>query len=111
MMRMGGAEALGPILMGLSKPVHVLERGSGVEEIVNMAAIAVVHAQVGVLGSQVIRHDRAAKWPEIPCSEENNEGQKEFRSITAGLVEVGRTCRSRVGLGGGSASQRLTAAP
>ena len=50
MMRMGGAEALGPILMGMAKPVHVLARGSGVEEIVNMAAIAVVHAQVGVLG-------------------------------------------------------------
>jgi malate dehydrogenase (oxaloacetate-decarboxylating)(NADP+) len=52
MMRMGGAEALGPILMGLAKPVHVLARGSGVEEIVNMAAIAVVHAQLGVMGIQ-----------------------------------------------------------
>jgi phosphotransacetylase len=36
--------------MGMAKPVHVLARGSEVEEIVNMAAIAVVHAQVGVLG-------------------------------------------------------------
>jgi malate dehydrogenase (oxaloacetate-decarboxylating)(NADP+) len=52
MMRMGGAEALGPILMGLAKPVHVLARGCGVEEIVNMTSIAVVHAQVGVLGIQ-----------------------------------------------------------
>jgi malate dehydrogenase (oxaloacetate-decarboxylating)(NADP+) len=52
MMRMGGAEALGPILMGMAKPVHVLARGCGVEEIVNMASIAVVHAQVGVLGIQ-----------------------------------------------------------
>ncbi|MGH9397015.1 MAG: NADP-dependent malic enzyme [Terriglobia bacterium] len=43
MMRLGGAEALGPILMGLSKPVHVLQRGATVEEIVNMAAIAVAH--------------------------------------------------------------------
>jgi malate dehydrogenase (oxaloacetate-decarboxylating)(NADP+) len=62
MMRMGGAEALGPILMGMAKPVHVLARGSGVEEIVNMAAIAVVHAQAGVLG---IRQSaaRAAKTP------------------------------------------------
>jgi malate dehydrogenase (oxaloacetate-decarboxylating)(NADP+) len=50
MMRIGGAEALGPILIGMAKPVHVLARGSEVEEIVNMAAIAVVHAQVGVLG-------------------------------------------------------------
>ena len=51
MMRMGGAEALGPILMGMAKPVHVLARGCGVEEIVNMAAIAVVHAQVGRAGN------------------------------------------------------------
>jgi malate dehydrogenase (oxaloacetate-decarboxylating)(NADP+) len=52
MMRIGGAEALGPILMGMAKPVHVLERGAEVEEIVNMAAIAVVHAQTGILGVQ-----------------------------------------------------------
>jgi malate dehydrogenase (oxaloacetate-decarboxylating)(NADP+) len=45
MMRIGGAESLGPILMGLCKPVHVLQRGASVEEIVNMAAIAVVDAQ------------------------------------------------------------------
>ncbi|MBI1982897.1 MAG: NADP-dependent malic enzyme [Acidobacteria bacterium] len=45
MMRIGGAEALGPILMGMAKPVHVLQRGAGVEEIINVAAIAVVHAQ------------------------------------------------------------------
>jgi malate dehydrogenase (oxaloacetate-decarboxylating)(NADP+) len=45
MMRIGGAESLGPILMGMSKPVHVLQRGATVEEIVNMAAIAVVDAQ------------------------------------------------------------------
>ena len=62
MMRMGGAEALGPILMGLSKPVHVLARGCGVEEIVNMTSIAVVHAQVGVLGIQQSAH-RAGMTP------------------------------------------------
>jgi len=44
MLRLGGAEALGPILMGLSKPVHVLQRGATVEEIVNIAAIAAAHA-------------------------------------------------------------------
>jgi malate dehydrogenase (oxaloacetate-decarboxylating)(NADP+) len=44
MLRLGGAEALGPILMGLSKPVHILQRGAAVEEIVNMAAIAGAHA-------------------------------------------------------------------
>jgi len=53
MMRIGGAEALGPILMGMAKPVHVLQRGAEVEEIVNMAAIAVVDAQTGILGVQL----------------------------------------------------------
>jgi malate dehydrogenase (oxaloacetate-decarboxylating)(NADP+) len=43
--RIGGMEAIGPILMGLSKPVHVLQRGAEVSEIVNMATIAVVDAQ------------------------------------------------------------------
>jgi len=52
-MRIGGAEALGPILMGMAKPVHVLQRGAEVEEIVNMAAIAVVDAQTGILGVQL----------------------------------------------------------
>ena len=42
---LGGADAVGPILMGLSKPVHVLQRGAEVNEIVNVAAIAVVDAQ------------------------------------------------------------------
>jgi len=45
MMEMGGAEAVGPILLGLKKSVHVLQLGSSVREIVNMVAIAVVDAQ------------------------------------------------------------------
>jgi len=43
--RLGGAEAIGPILMGMRRPVHVLQRGCEVKDIVNMAAIAVVDAQ------------------------------------------------------------------
>jgi malate dehydrogenase (oxaloacetate-decarboxylating)(NADP+) len=43
--KIGGAETIGPILMGMSKPVHLLSRGAEVEEIVNMAAIAVIDAQ------------------------------------------------------------------
>ncbi|SEO26253.1 NADP-dependent malic enzyme [Mucilaginibacter sp. OK283] len=42
----GGAEAVGPILLGLKKPVHVLQLGSSVREIVNMVTIAVITAQV-----------------------------------------------------------------
>jgi malate dehydrogenase (oxaloacetate-decarboxylating)(NADP+) len=41
----GGAEAVGPILLGMNKPVHVLQLGSSVREIVNMVTIAVVDAQ------------------------------------------------------------------
>jgi len=43
--KIGGAEMFGPILMGMSKPVHLLARGAEVEDIVNMAAIAVIDAQ------------------------------------------------------------------
>jgi len=39
-------ETIGPILLGLKKPVHVLQLGSSVREIVNMVAIAVVEAQL-----------------------------------------------------------------
>jgi len=43
--RIGGAELIGPLLAGLSKPVHVLQRGSEVNDIVHVAAMAVVDAQ------------------------------------------------------------------
>jgi malate dehydrogenase (oxaloacetate-decarboxylating)(NADP+) len=43
--KVGGGELIGPILMGMSRPVHVLQRSATVEEIVNVAAIAVVDAQ------------------------------------------------------------------
>lgn len=42
---MGGAEAIGPVLLGMKKPVHILQLGSSVREIVNMVTIAVVDAQ------------------------------------------------------------------
>lgn len=42
--RIGNAEVIGPILMGMSKPVHVLQKGAEVNDIVNMIAIAVVEA-------------------------------------------------------------------
>ena len=42
---LGGGESVGPILMGMNKPVHVLQRGDSVEDIVKMAAIAVVDVQ------------------------------------------------------------------
>jgi len=41
----GGAEILGPVLMGMARPVHLLARGAEVEEIINVVAIAVVDAR------------------------------------------------------------------
>ncbi|GAA4382424.1 NADP-dependent malic enzyme [Hymenobacter koreensis] len=41
----GGAEVIGPVLMGMRKPVHILQLGATVRDIVNMTAIAVVDAQ------------------------------------------------------------------
>jgi malate dehydrogenase (oxaloacetate-decarboxylating)(NADP+) len=43
--KIGGGETIGPILMGMSRPVHVLQRTATVEQIVSVAAIAVVDAQ------------------------------------------------------------------
>lgn len=45
LMEIGGAEAIGPILLGMKKPVHILQLGSSIREIVNMTATAVVDAQ------------------------------------------------------------------
>jgi len=52
LMEFGGAEAIGPILMGMRKPIHVLQRGSSVSDIFNMTAIAVVDAQVAAKKDQ-----------------------------------------------------------
>ncbi|HIC89299.1 MAG TPA: phosphotransacetylase, partial [Anaerolineae bacterium] len=43
--RLGGAEAIGPVLMGMGKPIHVLQTGAEVRDIVNVATLAVVDAQ------------------------------------------------------------------
>jgi len=43
--KVSGGSIIGPILMGMSRPVHVLQQGAQVEEIVDVAAIAVVDAQ------------------------------------------------------------------
>jgi len=43
--RLGGAEAIGPMLVGMDKPVHVMQRGDEVKDIVNLAGVAAVDAQ------------------------------------------------------------------
>jgi malate dehydrogenase (oxaloacetate-decarboxylating)(NADP+) len=57
----GGAEAVGPILLGMKKPVHVLQLGSSVREIVNMVTIAVIDAQVKCAEANAKPKNRKAK--------------------------------------------------
>src|SRR5690625_2470031 len=45
LMEVAGFDTIGPVLMGLNKPVHILQLGSTVRQIVNMVAVAVVDAQ------------------------------------------------------------------
>jgi malate dehydrogenase (oxaloacetate-decarboxylating)(NADP+) len=42
---LGGVESIGPVLLGMDRPVHALPKGCSVRDIVNMAAVAVVDAQ------------------------------------------------------------------
>jgi len=42
---LNGADSIGPIMVGLSKSVHILQLGASVEEMVNMTAVAVIDAQ------------------------------------------------------------------
>jgi malate dehydrogenase (oxaloacetate-decarboxylating)(NADP+) len=42
---LNAVESIGPIMLGMRKPVHILQLGASVEEIVNMAAVAVIDAQ------------------------------------------------------------------
>ncbi|MCC6277071.1 MAG: NADP-dependent malic enzyme [Oligoflexia bacterium] len=45
MQKIGGAEAIGPILMGINKPANVMQRSADVNDIVNMAAVTAIQAQ------------------------------------------------------------------
>jgi malate dehydrogenase (oxaloacetate-decarboxylating)(NADP+) len=54
----GGAEPIGPILMGMSKLVYVLPRGADTDDIVNIATIAVVDAQENHLAVQAAESER-----------------------------------------------------
>ena len=42
---LNGSDSIGPIMMGMKSPVHILQLGASVDEIINMAAVAVVDAQ------------------------------------------------------------------
>jgi len=55
---LGDAEAVGPILLGMNKPVHVLQLDSSVREIVNMVTIAVVDVQSRTLPKKKSRRSK-----------------------------------------------------
>ena len=59
---LGHADAIGPILLGLKKPVHVLQLGSSVRSIVNMALIAVVDAQIKCRNSSTEEIVKKSRW-------------------------------------------------
>jgi malate dehydrogenase (oxaloacetate-decarboxylating)(NADP+) len=58
----GGADAIGPILLGLKKPVHVLQLGSSVRNIINMALVAVVDAQMKTRVDTAEEVQRSTWW-------------------------------------------------
>lgn len=58
----GGAEAIGPVLLGLSKPVHILQLGSHVRSIYNMVLIAVVDAQLKCSNKSEEKTLPARRW-------------------------------------------------
>jgi malate dehydrogenase (oxaloacetate-decarboxylating)(NADP+) len=71
----GNADAIGPILLGLKKPVHILQLGSSVRNIVNMATIAVVDAQINsqLASEEIIR--RSAWWKRLKRSHKDEHAQ------------------------------------
>jgi len=61
----GGADAVGPILLGMKKPVHVLQLGSSVRNIINMASIAVVDAQLKSKSDTKVEVERTSWWKRL----------------------------------------------
>lgn len=59
---LGGADAIGPVLLGLKKPVHILQLGSSVRSIVNMALVAVVDAQIKCKNSNTAEIVHKSPW-------------------------------------------------
>jgi malate dehydrogenase (oxaloacetate-decarboxylating)(NADP+) len=58
----GGADAIGPILLGMKKPVHVLQLGSSVRNIYNMALVAVIDAQIKCASTPAETAGQSAGW-------------------------------------------------
>lgn len=69
---LGTGDVIGPILLGLKKPVHILQLGSSVRNIVNMAIISVVDAQIKnqTATEEVVR--RSPWWKRLKSKETNS---------------------------------------
>jgi malate dehydrogenase (oxaloacetate-decarboxylating)(NADP+) len=72
----GGADAIGPILLGLKKPVHVLQLGSSVRSIVNMALIAVIDAQIKCKTDVQTEINRSRWWKRFKKPKEGSEPKR-----------------------------------
>ena len=73
----GGADSVGPILLGLNKPVHVLQLGSSIRSIYNMVVIAVVGAQAKA----------SSKIATQPASQDELKKPKWWKSRSKNKVE------------------------
>jgi malate dehydrogenase (oxaloacetate-decarboxylating)(NADP+) len=58
----GSADAIGPVLLGLNKPVHVLQLGSSIRNIVNMTLIAVLDAQLKNPQDKEAKDEQRKRW-------------------------------------------------
>ncbi|HEX6334759.1 MAG TPA: NADP-dependent malic enzyme [Flavisolibacter sp.] len=68
----GSADAVGPILLGLKKPVHILQLGSSVRNIVNMAMIAVIDAQLKTQATIEEAVHRSPWWKRLKKKKEES---------------------------------------
>jgi malate dehydrogenase (oxaloacetate-decarboxylating)(NADP+) len=62
----GEADSIGPILLGLNKPVHVLQLGSSIRSIFNMAIVAVIDAQQKSKTNAVEEMKKSKWWKRKP---------------------------------------------
>ncbi len=63
---LGGADSIGPILLGLNKPVHVLQLGSSIRRIFNMAIIAIIDAQKKSKTNAIEEINKSKWWKRKP---------------------------------------------
>jgi malate dehydrogenase (oxaloacetate-decarboxylating)(NADP+) len=73
----GQSDAIGPVLLGLKRPVHVLQLGSSVRNIVNMAIIAVVDAQIKGQAATEEMIKRSPWWKRIKRRKEEVDAHLE----------------------------------